>query len=132
MPGHGWHENLLKGHNLTDRPRRIIAWPSPFPAAVPLRPIETPEQEFGVNRLFIDRAVELGMPYVSLIWHPWSLLRFDPEMRMLEQTFSYVRDRGLEPTTYEAEWRRLASPRESAPWTRHGRLQPFGQEGRTG
>jgi peptidoglycan/xylan/chitin deacetylase (PgdA/CDA1 family) len=108
MPGHGWHENLLKAHNLTDSVQRIIAWPSPFPEAVPLRPIKTPEQESAINKLFIDRAAELGMPYVSLIWHPWSLFRFDPEMRMLEQTFSYVRDRGLEPTTYEAEWRRLA------------------------
>jgi peptidoglycan/xylan/chitin deacetylase (PgdA/CDA1 family) len=107
MPGHGWHENLLKGHNLTDRPQRIVAWPSPFPEAVPLSPIQTPDQEFEINRLFIDRAIELGLPYVSLIWHPWSLRRFDPEFRMLELTFGYVRERGLEPTTYEAEWRRL-------------------------
>lgn len=109
MPGHGWHENLLKAHNLTDRPQRIVAWPSPFPEAVPLRPIETPAEEFAINRLFIDRAVELDVPYVSFIWHPWSLLRFDADMRMLEQTFRYVRDRGLEPTTYEAEWKRLAN-----------------------
>ena len=108
LPGHGWHENLLKAHNLTDRPQRIIAWPSPLPEAVPLRPIKTPEDEVAINRLFIDRAIALDLPYVSLIWHPWSLARFDPEMRMLEQTFSYVRERGLEPTTFEAEWRRLA------------------------
>lgn len=107
MPGHGWHENLLKAHNLTDRPQRIVAWPSPFPEAVPLRPIATPEDEFAINRLFIDRAVARDLPYVSLIWHPWSLIRFDPALRMLEQTFSYVQDLGLEPTTYEAEWRRL-------------------------
>jgi hypothetical protein len=100
LPGHGWHENLLKGHNLTDRPQRIVAWPSPFPEAVPLRPVTTPDQEFEVGRLFIDRAVELGLPYVSLIWHPWSLARFDPDMRMLDLTFSYVRERGLEPATY--------------------------------
>ena len=31
LPGHGWHENLLKAHNLTVNVRRIIAWPSPFP-----------------------------------------------------------------------------------------------------
>ena len=107
MPGHGWHENLLKGHNLTDLPQRIVAWPSPFPEAVPLAPVRTPEQEFEVNRLFIDRAVALDLPYVSLIWHPWSLGRFDPQFRMLELTFNHVRERGLEPTTYEAEWQRL-------------------------
>jgi hypothetical protein len=106
LPGHGWHDNLLKAHNLTDEPQRIIAWPSPFPEAVPLRPIETPEDEVAINRLFIDRAVALDLPYVSLVWHPWSLARFDPDMRMLEQTFSYVRERGLEPTTFANEWRR--------------------------
>lgn len=107
LPGHGWHENLLKAHNLTVNVRRIVAWPSPFPEAVPLRPIHTPEEEFAVNKLFIDRAIELDLPYVSLIWHPWSLGRFDPEMRMLKLTFAYVRERGLEATTYEAEWRRM-------------------------
>lgn len=109
MPGHGWHENLLKGHNLTTQPQRIVAWPSPFPEAVPLRPITSPEEEFAVNRLFIDRALALGLPYVSLIWHPWSLARFDPDMRMLRLTFAYVRDRGLEPTTFAAEWERCRS-----------------------
>jgi peptidoglycan/xylan/chitin deacetylase (PgdA/CDA1 family) len=106
LPGHGWHENLLKAHNLTVQTRRIIAWPSPLPEAVRLTPISSPEEEFAINKIFIDKAVELGLPYVSLIWHPWSLARFDPAMTMLRLTFSYVRDLGLEATTYEAEWRR--------------------------
>jgi peptidoglycan/xylan/chitin deacetylase (PgdA/CDA1 family) len=106
LPGHGWHENLLKAHNLTVQTRRILAWPSPFPEAVRLTPISSPEEEFAINKVFIDRAVALGLPYVSLIWHPWSLARFDPAMTMLRLTFSYVRDLGLEATTYEAEWRR--------------------------
>ena len=71
-----------------------------------LTPISSPEKEFAINKIFIDRAVELGLPYVSLIWHPWSLARFDPALTMLRLTFSYVRDLGLEATTYEAEWRR--------------------------
>lgn len=111
LPGHGWHENLLKGHNLTDQPQRIVAWPAPFPEAVPLRPVKTPEEEFAVHRLFIDRAVALDLPYVSLIWHPWSLAQFDPDMKMLKLTFAYVRDRGLEPTTYAAEWQRVSGQR---------------------
>jgi len=40
------------------------------------------------------------MPQVSLIWHPWSLNRFDPEMRMLDMTFRYVRERGLALGTF--------------------------------
>lgn len=107
LPGHGWHENLLKAHNLTVDVRRILAWPSPFPEAVPLRPISSPEEEFAINKLFIDRAVALELPYVSLIWHPWSLHRFDPEMTMLNLTFGYIRELGLQATTYEQEWQRL-------------------------
>lgn len=113
LPGHGWHENLLKGHNLTDRVQRILAYPSPFPEAIRLQPICTPEEEFAVNRVFIDRAVQMGLSYVSLIWHPWSLARFDPEMTMLRRTFAYVRELGLEPTTFAAEQRRLAGDNET-------------------
>lgn len=106
MPAHGWHENLLKAHNLTVEVRRIVAWPSPMPEAIRLGPISSPEEEFAMNKLFIDRAIELGLPYVSPIWHPWSLNRFDPEMKMLKLTFAYVRELGMEATTYEAEWQR--------------------------
>jgi hypothetical protein len=110
LPGHGWHENLLKGHNVTTQPRRILAYPSPFPEAVPLRPIRTPEEEFAINKLFIDRAVAEEMPFVSFIWHPWSLDRFDPAMEMLRLTFAYVRELGLEPTTYVDAWERTRQP----------------------
>ncbi len=108
LPGHGWHENLLKGHNLTDRVQRILAWPPQFPEAIPAGPVTTPEEEFIIHRIFVTRAVELGLPYVSLIWHPWSLQRFDPDMRMLKLLFAFVRDQGLEATTYEQEWQRAA------------------------
>ncbi len=107
LPGHGWHENLLKAHNLTTRAQRIVAWPSPFPEGVPLRPITTPQEEFAINRLFIDRAIALDLPYISLIWHPWSLARFDPAMTMLKLTFGYIQELGIEATTYADEWQRL-------------------------
>jgi len=108
LPGHGWHENLLKSHNLTTETRRIVAWPFPLPKGVPPRPIQTPEEEFEINRIFIDQACEMNLPYVSLIWHPWSLMQFDPDMHMLELTFAYVQNLGLQSTTYEAEWQRLS------------------------
>lgn len=107
LPGHGWHENLLKAHNLRRSMQRLLAWPPLWPEAIPRHPVKTPDEEFAIHRLFIDRAVELALPYVSLIWHPWSLGRFDPDMRMLELLFSHVQECGMEPTTYEAEWRRL-------------------------
>ena len=110
LPGHGWHENLLKAHNLTDRVQRILAWPPAYPEAIPARPIATPEEEFAVHRIFIDRAVAMELPYVSLILHPWSLARFDPDMTMLRLLFAHLRTAGIPTTTYEAEWKRVAQP----------------------
>jgi hypothetical protein len=82
-------------------PARVLLFPPLFPEAVPDDLIATPEEEFVINnRFFIDRALADELTYVSLIWHPWSLYLFDPEMKMLELTFRYVRDRGMEPCTF--------------------------------
>jgi len=100
FPGHGWHDNLLKGsHNWG--PRRILLFPPLMPETIPDDYIETPEEEFAVNnKPFIDKAIADGMTYVSLIWHPWSLNMFDPGMEMLDVTFGYVRKRGMRTVTF--------------------------------
>lgn len=100
IPSCGWHENVLK--KAVVMLKDVSAPVAPFPGAIPPGPIATPEEEFALNRLFIDRAVEVGNPYVTLVWHPWSLGGFDPEMRMLDQTFAYVRERGLPASTFGA------------------------------
>lgn len=99
IPGHGWHENLLKNNNKMG-PARITLWPPAMPEAIPEDFIETPEEEFAINRIFMDKAAESRMPYVSFIWHPWSLMAFDPEMRMLDLTFDYARERGFHCGTF--------------------------------
>jgi hypothetical protein len=100
IPPCGWHDNLLKGNNNAG-PLLLCLFPSPMPEAVPKDYVKTPEEEFAVNnKPFIDRAARDGMPHVSLIWHPWSLHRFDPDMRMLELTFSYVREQNLSTGTF--------------------------------
>jgi peptidoglycan/xylan/chitin deacetylase (PgdA/CDA1 family) len=99
LPGHGWHENLLKDHNRWG-PRRLTLWPSPFPQAIPNGFCQTPKDEFEVNKVFLDRARQTNKSFVSLIWHPWSLAQFDPAMKMLELTFTHVRRLGLKPCTY--------------------------------
>ncbi len=100
LPGHGWHENLLKGNNRVGA-LLLLLFPLLMPEAVPASYVQTPEEEFAVNnRVFIDRAAAEGMPHVSLIWHPWSLYAFDPEMKMLEMTFRYVRELGLRAGTF--------------------------------
>ena len=99
LPGHGWHENLLKDHNRWG-PRRLTLWPPSFPEAIPQGFCKSPKDEFEVNKVFLDKAAETDKFFVSLIWHPWSLAKFDPAMKMLELTFAHVRRIGLNTCTY--------------------------------
>jgi peptidoglycan/xylan/chitin deacetylase (PgdA/CDA1 family) len=99
LPGHGWHENLLKDHNGWG-PRRLTLWPPPFPEAIPRGFCKTPNDEFQVNKVFLDKAVETNKSFMSLIWHPWSLAKFDPDMKMLELTFAHVRRLRMKTSTY--------------------------------
>jgi len=101
LPGHGWHENLLKNHNRWGA-RRLTLWPSPMPRAIPADFVKTPQDEFEINRIFLEAAMETPAkrPHVSLIWHPWSLYAFDPDMKMLDLTFAHARTIGLAPSTY--------------------------------
>ena len=109
LPCHGWHENLLKDHNGWG-PRRLALWPAELPEAIPTAFIGTPEDEFAINRVFLDRGARDSLAFVSLVWHPWSLARLDPEMRMLELTFRHARTLGLEAGTYADLLARVSSP----------------------
>ncbi len=108
LPGHGWHENILK--NTTQIASRLLTlWPPARPEMIPTAHVETPEEEFAVNRVFLDAASDEDAPFVSLIWHPWSLDRFDPGMAMLDQTFRYVRSEGFATGTYADLYRTMAA-----------------------
>ena len=79
-----------------------------MPEGIPEGFLKTPEEESALYRVFLDRAAADSLPFVSLVWHPWSLDAFDPAMRMLDQTFGAAREIGLEPTTYAAFRQELA------------------------
>ncbi len=108
LPGHGWHENLLKNHNRWGS-RRLTLWPAPMPEAIPARFVRTPQEEFEINRIFLEKALTANKPHVSLIWHPWSLFSFDPDMKMLELTFAHARRLGLTPSTYADLFRQVTT-----------------------
>ncbi|MCP4645728.1 MAG: polysaccharide deacetylase family protein [bacterium] len=100
IPSCGWHENLLKGNNKTG-PLLLCLFPPDMPEAIPPGLINAPEEELQYNnRPFIDRAIAQDASHVTLTWHPWSLHRFDPEMRMLELTFDYVLKHELPVATF--------------------------------
>ncbi|MHB9108629.1 MAG: polysaccharide deacetylase family protein [Armatimonadota bacterium] len=98
IPSCGWHENILK--RAVVMLEDVIAPSAPFPGAMPAGLFQSPEDEFALNRVYIDQAVQVGNPHATLIWHPWSLNGFDPEMRMLALTFGYVRELGLPCRTF--------------------------------
>jgi hypothetical protein len=79
-----------------------------MPEAIPAGFVKTPEDEFAVNRVFLDKAVEREKTFVSLIWHPWSLHSFDPDMKMLDLTFTHARRIGLKPSTYADLYRQVS------------------------
>lgn len=116
LPGHGWHENILKKTTSVSM-RRLTLWPPELPAAIPAAHVETPEEEFAVNRVFLDAAIRDDAPFLSLIWHPWSLDRFDPDMKMLELTFAYARERGMDPCTYADIYRTVAESDAIEGWS---------------
>ena len=95
----GFEGSSCKDHNKWG-PRRLTLWPSPFPQALPDGFCKTPKDEFDVNKVFLNRALETNKSFVSLIWHPWSLYKFDSDMKMLELTFTHVQHIGLRPCTY--------------------------------
>lgn len=108
LPGHGWHENLLKNHNLWGA-RRITLWPPEIPEATPPTFITCPEDEWAINCVFMEKAIGADLCFVSLIWHPWSLATFDPEMKMLEYTFAGVSEMGLKSCTYASLCQHLSN-----------------------
>jgi len=108
IPPCGWMENVLKGHNPKEAwPLQLF--PHPFPEAMRAAPVQTVAEEVELNRLFIDKACRMGVGHVSLIWHPWSLHRFDPDTSMLDRTFAYVHELGLKTRTFEQHCEVLTS-----------------------
>lgn len=99
VPGCGWHENLLKPRDYLN-PAVLQLYPHPMPEAALTALLKTPEEEAALNRCFVDRALKGNVGHVSLVWHPWSLQRFDPELRMLKLTLQYVREQGLRTSTF--------------------------------
>ena len=99
VPACGWHENVLKGHSRL-APKAMQIFPHPMPEAAPARFIETAEEEVNMNRVFLDKAAQTNARHVTLLWHPWSLDRFDPDMTMLDLTFQHVRKLGLPAMTF--------------------------------
>jgi len=98
LPGHGWHDNVLTAPEPGRLP--IVAWPPLEDWFLPPRRPATPEEAAEVYTTWVEKAAERGLPYVSLVWHPGSLHRFDGECRTVRLVLERARRLGLEFCTY--------------------------------
>ena len=118
MPGHGWHDNVLK---MREFYCLLSPWPRYVEWGIPRRPVQNPEEEFEVQKRWIDRAVEYGLDYVSLVYHPHSIYTMSEDCRVIRYLMEYLRDRGIPTTTYTQLYRQYAADPQSVPgrnaWT---------------
>lgn len=104
IPGHGWHDNVLKswtGH--------ITYHPPVYDFALPPTPPKTTVEIFAQEGRWLEHAVETGLDFVSLVQHPWSIMRFDEGMAPIELLLVRARQLGMEFTTYLDYYRELSS-----------------------
>jgi len=103
IPGHGWHDNVLKHWT-----PHITYFPPVYDFALPYRPPKTVVQCFAQEGRWLEHAVELGLDFVSLVQHPWSVWDFDKQMAPIELLLVRARQLEMEFTTYLGYWRELA------------------------
>jgi len=102
IPGHGWHDNVLKpwtGH--------ITFFPPVYEFAMPARPPQTVVEIFGQEGRWLEHAAQTGLDYVSLVQHPWSIYRFDNKMSTIELLLVRTQQLGLTCMTYLDYYREL-------------------------
>ena len=96
MPGHGWHDNVLKSPD----PRLCLPYPPVLLWGIPNRPPRSPEEEVTVQRVWIEKAISLKLDYVSLVYHPCSIYRMNEECRTMELLIREVKAFAMPTTTY--------------------------------
>jgi len=95
LPGHDWHDNVLKGYSQVP-----VMWPPIFPWGIPRRTPKTPQEEFKVYKASIDYAIKNNLTYYSPIFHPWSIFRFNQKAKTVDLLLDYVRRRKMRMGTY--------------------------------
>ncbi len=103
IPGHGWHDNVLKGAT-----GHITFFPPIYEFAMPPKNPETVVDIFAQEGRWIEHAVELGLDFVSLVQHPWSLCSFDEKISTIDLLLVRAQQLDMTFTTYTQYYRELA------------------------
>ncbi|MBP8952211.1 MAG: polysaccharide deacetylase family protein [Armatimonadetes bacterium] len=104
IPGHGWHDNVLKGWT-----GHITYFPPVYDFAIPPAQPRTVVEVFAQEGRWLEHALETGVEYVSLVQHPWSIMRFDAAMAPIELLLVRVKQLGMPCTTYLDYYRELTA-----------------------
>lgn len=106
LPVHGWHDNVLKGFapNIS-----FITFPMPDAWQIRQEPTQTPQEDAEHHLLWVEKAMETDMPFISFAFHPWSLIRFDPQVRELDIIFDGLEEREIEVVTASTVAEKLRS-----------------------
>ena len=92
LPGHDWHENILKGHN-----PGYVMWPPSVPWGYPVQKPKSAKEEFEVFKKGIDCVFNSGeYLYYSPIMHPWSIYRFNKEAETIRLILEYIKSIGMD------------------------------------
>lgn len=109
LPGHDWHDNVLKGYAKVP-----TLWPPIFPWSIPQRIPETSEEEFGIHKPSIDYAIEQKLIYYSPVFHPSTIYRFDPEAGTIDLLLRYAKKKEMQISTYYEMYERIKEGKASA------------------
>lgn len=104
LPGHDWHENVLKGYNFCP-----IAWPPTHPWGYPQSPPQNANEEFAVFKMGLDYVKENNLPYYSPIMHPWSVYRFNKDAETIGLLLEYAGKIGIKYSNMEQLYKLLNS-----------------------
>ncbi|NUP99910.1 MAG: polysaccharide deacetylase family protein [Armatimonadetes bacterium] len=113
LPGHGWHDNVLKAPGAAAW--LALPWPPYVGWGVPRRPPATPEEECAVQTVWIDQARELKLDFLSLVYHPHSIYRMNEDCRTIALLMDALAERDVATTTYTALYREYAAAPTEVP-----------------
>ncbi len=104
LPIHGWHDNTLKGFAPDIA---LLTYPPGEPWYLPPSPPRSPEEHAEHHLLWVAKAREADLPFISIAFHPWSVVRFDPEARELDLIFQSLIDQNIGVVTATAAFNKL-------------------------
>ncbi len=96
LPGHGWHDNVLK----REKPMLCLTWPRVLDWGIPAHPPRTPEEEVSIQKIWMEKAISKNLDCLSLVYHPHSIYRMDSDCRTVDLLIRAVRAVGMETSTY--------------------------------